>query len=172
MMRRVPVTVTWLEMTGPGQLQASARVPDRVQLVRQHGSHAAEIAAAMYRQVGGPWAWRDRLPWSALEWERVINRPEVELWTAEEAGVRLGYFELERSASVVELKYFGLAPEAMGRGLGGWLLTEAVRRAWALGARRVEVNTCTLDGPRALPNYLARGFKVVREEQQVRELPA
>jgi hypothetical protein len=33
------------------------------------------------------------------------------------------------------------------------------------------VNTCTLDGAAALPNYLSRGFVMVREDHQRRELP-
>jgi GNAT superfamily N-acetyltransferase len=67
----------------------------------------------------------------------------------------------------VEIAYFGLLPQFVGRGLGGQLLTEGVRRAWTLHERvpgcapveRVWVHTCTLDGPHALRNYLARGFQ-------------
>jgi GNAT superfamily N-acetyltransferase len=65
----------------------------------------------------------------------------------------------------VEIMYFGLVSAYMGRGLGGWLLTRAVEEAFALGGERVILNTCTLDAPQALPNYLARGFIIVREEQ-------
>ena len=52
-----------------------------------------------------------------------------------------------------------------GRGLGGALLTEAVERAWAAGAARVWLHTCTFDHPAAIPNYLARGFTVFRTEE-------
>ncbi len=34
------------------------------------------------------------------------------------------------------------------------------------------VNTCTLDHPSALPNYLKRGFAIVRTEVQRRTLPS
>ena len=51
-----------------------------------------------------------------------------------------------------------------GKGLGGLLLTEAIRRAWDFGASRVWVQTCTQDAPTALPNYLARGFRIFKEE--------
>ena len=40
------------------------------------------------------------------------------------------------------------------------LLSAGVQRAWDRGARRVWVHTCTLDGPNALANYCARGFRV------------
>ena len=47
----------------------------------------------------------------------------------------------------IEIAYFGLLPSFIGHGLGGALLTAAVERAWALGARRVWVHTCSLDHP-------------------------
>ena len=34
------------------------------------------------------------------------------------------------------------------------------------------LNTCTLDAPQALPNYLARGFTIVSEEQYLLDVPA
>ena len=67
--------------------------------------------------------------------------------------------------------YFGLAPGFIGRGLGGWLLTCAVRQAFAMGASRMLLNTCTLDAAQALPNYLARGFSIVSEDQYLLDVP-
>jgi GNAT superfamily N-acetyltransferase len=57
-----------------------------------------------------------------------------------------------------------LLPGYIGRGWGKYLLTEAVRAAWGLAPSRVWLHTCTLDHPAALPNYLKRGFRRVREE--------
>jgi GNAT superfamily N-acetyltransferase len=57
-----------------------------------------------------------------------------------------------------------------GRGIGGWLLTSVIRRGWERGAGRVTVNTCDLDGPAALPNYRARGFEIVSERTELRDL--
>jgi hypothetical protein len=36
--------------------------------------------------------------------------------------------------------------------------------AWAGQPTRVWLHTCTLDHPNALPNYVRRGFRPVREE--------
>ena len=57
-----------------------------------------------------------------------------------------------------------MLPEYFERGWGKYLLTEAAREAWRRGPARVWLHTCTLDHPAALPNYLARGFRPVREE--------
>jgi GNAT superfamily N-acetyltransferase len=58
-----------------------------------------------------------------------------------------------------EIRSFGLLQGARGRGVGGHLLVHALRRGFAL-APRVWLHTCTLDDPRALPNYEARGLQV------------
>jgi GNAT superfamily N-acetyltransferase len=77
-----------------------------------------------------------------------------------------GYFELrEHDDASVEIAYFGLLPDFIGRGWGKYLLTRAVQIAWDLGATRVWLHTCTLDHPAALPNYLKRGFRPLRTEE-------
>jgi hypothetical protein len=53
----------------------------------------------------------------------------------------------------------------MGRGLGGAMLTRAVHEAFAMGGQRVWLHTCTLDSPRALPGYKARGFREYRTQR-------
>jgi GNAT superfamily N-acetyltransferase len=80
-------------------------------------------------------------------------------------GTPAGYFEIEkRPEGEVEIKNIGLLPAFIGQGLGGHLLTVAVERAWAWGATRVWLHTCTHDHPHALRNYVARGFRVCKTE--------
>ena len=94
-----------------------------------------------------------------------MGLPNVEMWVAYEREVVAGYFELavdeERS---VEIAYFGLLPQFIGRGIGGYLLTAAVRRAWRMGASRVWLHTSFRDHPHALANYRSRGFRVFKQE--------
>ena len=80
-------------------------------------------------------------------------------------GERAGYFSLRLSQDPVEIDVFGLLPEFQGLGLGGHLLTDALRRGFELGDR-VWLHTCTLDSPWALPNYEARGMRVYRRERR------
>ncbi len=97
------------------------------------------------------------------------------MYVARRAGAFVGWYELRRVAEdrSVEIAYFGLAPEAIGAGLGKHLLSCAVRDAWALGAARVWLHTCTLDHPHALPNYEKRGFAAYKTEAyDVAEAPA
>ena len=170
---RRPVRVTYLEMHSPDELRASAREPGDTLLLRAE-EPSPELGRFLYTAVGGDWYWRDRLIWTWAEWMERLRRPEVETWVLYSKGTPAGYFELEATPDgSVQIVYFGLLSSFVGRGLGGYLLTRAIQRAWALrpGVRRVWVHTCTLDHPSALANYQARGFRVYQEEETVFNLP-
>ena len=156
-----PVVVTALEMLDPTWIRPS-REPAPTPRIVPSAPPDPELSRRCYELVGGPWSWVDRLSWTPEDWCGWVQRPGHELWTLQVEDDLGGYFELSPGpAGVVELAYFGLVPGFEGRGLGGWLLTCALRRAWQLPAtRRVWVHTCELDGPAAKPNYLARGLRV------------
>lgn len=155
------VTVTHLEMTDPAQLRPAAPFPGlALREVRD-----PDVNAALYREVGAAYRWHDRFVWTEREWEAFARSPDTRTLLGELDGETVGYAEFVRlPGDVVELRLFGLRPAFLGRGLGGPLLTLAAEAAWTWGANRVVVNTCTLDHPRALPGYLARGFTVERTE--------
>lgn len=158
---------TSLEMRSPDVLRAAGppRLPARLERV-----DPADFALnrRLYSGVGEEYGWTDRLVWSERQWRDWTAG--VETWVAiagdESDGggaAHAGFFELQvQPRSTVELAIFGLLPRFHGQGLGGWLLTAALERAWRLhpdGTRRVWVHTRRLDGPAALPNYLARGLR-------------
>ena len=114
-----------------------------------------------YEHVGRHHAWTDNLGRTAAEWQAWADG--VETWVATIESDNAGYYELRADDEGVEVAYFGLLPHAQGRGLGGHLLTHALTRAFEL-APRAWLHTCTLDSPRALPNYRARGLRPFRTE--------
>jgi GNAT superfamily N-acetyltransferase len=168
---KISVTRTYLAMTEPQALRPSAQAPSSVALRELDPCTVAE-ARLLYRSVGAAWEWTDRDRWPDDQLRDWLARPEVRSYRLDGPSHELlGYLELVRHPDdSCEIGYFGLVPAAMGRGVGGWFLTEAVRRAWqfALDGRpaiaRVWLHTCTLDAPQALPNYLARGFTVTHVE--------
>ena len=166
------VTITHLELRSPVDLRPKFCPRPDAQLVRVPVP-TPELNRFFYTAVGGDWYWLDRLGWNYTHWMKYLDRPELETWVVSVGGIPVGYFELERQASEdVEIVYFGLLPAFTSGGLGGWALTEAARRAWAMGAKRVWVHTCDLDHPAALGNYLARGFTPFKTETKVEDLPA
>jgi GNAT superfamily N-acetyltransferase len=162
--RILEVKRTYLEMTAPADLRP-ARSADPAARVERVDACPASFYRYLYAEVGRAYRWVDRLTWSDEEIRSHLASPTVSLWLLTVRAAPAGYFELmAASDSSVEIAYFGLLPEFIGRGYGKHLLTEAVERAWSLGARRVWLHTCTLDDAAALPNYVSRGFRPFREE--------
>ena len=115
-----------------------------------------------YVEVGRAWQWTERLAWSDADWLEYTYSPNVHTFVAYYGGAPAGYYELRQEEDDVELAYFGLMPNFVGKKLGGALLSSAIENAFALHAGRVWVHTCSLDHPAALANYQARGFKIYK----------
>jgi GNAT superfamily N-acetyltransferase len=169
-MPRVDVVRTYLELVERRQLRAVALPASDVRVVRL-APDAVEDYRHLYRAIGERWHWVDRLAWSDEVLRAHLASPDIAVWRLEVDDDPAGWFELKRDVGGdVEIAYFGLVPAFIGRGLGGALLTRAVEEAWTFGGRRVWLHTCTLDSPRALPNYRARGFKEFRTERYVADV--
>jgi GNAT superfamily N-acetyltransferase len=160
-----PAVRTYLELRDPGELHP-ARIDDLPVRVERVEECPPSFWRFLYSEVGRRYHWVDRLGWTDQDILNYLHDPSVSLWLLTVAGAPAGYFELRRDPEdAFEVAYFGLLKEFTGRGFGAYLLTEAVERAWALGATRVWLHTSTLDHPAALPNYLKRGFQVFRTEE-------
>lgn len=169
-MPTVTVTRTYLEMTSPAQLQPAGLAQPGVRLERVVNC-PWHFYRYLYVEVGRQYHWRDRLPWTEQQFLEYLAGPST-IWLLSVEGAPAGYFELRRhDDGSIEIAYFGVLPEYQGAGLGKFLLTRAVEEAWVLRPPRVWLHTCTLDHPGALPNYLKRGFRAVREEQYEATLP-
>lgn len=120
----------------------------------------------LYNTVGEDWRWRDRRLMIDEQLAAILSSPDVSVYVLYADGVPAGYVELAKDGTTTEVAYLGLRPEFTGRGLGKYLLSYGISRAWDDGAQRVWVHTCNLDAPSALSNYLKRGFQIyeVREE--------
>ena len=171
-MSTIEVTRTYLEMRDPSELQGALSDDPRVRIEQLLDCSAARFRY-LYVEVGRNYYWIDRLPWTDEDIVAYLSQPEISLWLMTAASVTAGYFELRRCEDgSVEIAYFGLLPEFVGRGLGKHLLTCATEQAWAMGANRVWLHTCTLDDQAAMPNYLKRGFRPFKTETYSVELPA
>lgn len=169
----VEVTRTFLEMRDPRQLKRKELPAGDARFVRCRPCPVAHYRV-LYQRVGEKWHWKDRsaLPDESLA--AILANPDVHVWELRVGDELAGYFELEKKpGAAVEIVYFGLTPEFIGKGYGGAMLTRAVDEAWALGAENVWLHTCTLDSPHALPNYEARGFvRTGKIEKYVVQIPA
>ncbi len=122
----------------------------------------------LYEYVGSPWEWTDKLSQSDSEWADYVENPNLRTWVAYQRGAIAGYFELlSKGDGTTEIMYFGLAEPFIGKGLGGYLLSQAIKNAWSMeSTSRVYVHTCSLDHESALSNYKARGFTLYKTETE------
>lgn len=168
----VSYTVTFLEMKarpefpypslptgGPTVLLAADKPPVRYFL-------------DLYDAVGREYEWTDQHDKPLLDVQAFLHDPAVTLFTLMRNGWSAGFFILDsRESNACELAYFGLTPEAVGLGLGKYLLHTAILMGWdRAGVTKMTVNTNSLDHPRALPLYQKAGFTPVRREEHKRIL--
>ena len=170
-MALIETTVTFLEMKAEPLLHVPLPVVPKLMLMRAE-KPSIGFYRYLYDAVGGNYHWTDRKRLSDADLAAIIGDAKVEVWVTYVAGQPAGYFEVDACAAPaeVELIYFGLTPDFHGRGLGKWLLAEAIRACWASKPQRIIVETCTLDGPAALPLYQKMGFVPYAREDKMVEI--
>ena len=168
----VEVTVTWLEMAARPSFARPPMPPGAPMVLIRAGDPPLSYFRYLYGTVGAQYEWFMRLEETDNETRSFISDPKVSLFTLLRDGWPAGFFVLDgRVDSVADLSYFGLMPEVVGHGLGSWFLKTAIHAGWDLpDTQRMTVNTCTLDHPRALPQYQKHGFQPVRQSTYERVL--
>jgi ribosomal protein S18 acetylase RimI-like enzyme len=123
---------------------------------------------ALYRRVGEPVHWDQRLRMPSTELESLLAGDELRVYVLRSAaGLSIGLCEFDRSGFPdIELKNFGIAPEAQGRGLGRHLLAAALLQEWQAGLQRIWLHTDNWDHPAAMRLYSSLGFRVFEERDE------
>lgn len=168
----VPYTVVFLEMTTPPRGAPPPRPAEPLALMAAPAP-PLHFFLYLYRTVGADYLWTDLLAWEQSDLAAFVQDENVFLTVLHRAGAPAGFYQLDRrTTGVVDLSYFGLMPESIGRGVGPWLLWTALQDAWTprdgAAISKVTVNTCTFDHPKALALYQRFGFAPVRREERMR----
>lgn len=126
----------------------------------------------MYDAVGSTYEWTDQHQKPVAEVQAFLHHPAVTMFTLMRTGWPAGFIILDgRIDGECDLAYFGLVPEAIGLGLGNFLLHTAILMGWEMpNVTKMTLNTNSLDHPRALPLYQKAGFTPVRREEHSRVL--
>lgn len=155
--------ITYLEMTSRPHLNVVR--PHRSGMLLHLDSPTVGFYRYLYEAVGGQWGWRSRSDLDDDALLEVITDPLVEIFALYMGGIPAGFFELDRRrAGEIELAYFGLLPEFIGRGLGKPLLAAAVDTAWDHEPDRVWVRSTSVEHPRGLLTYQWAGFEPYQTE--------
>ncbi len=169
--KKIAVVVTHLEMTlAPEKPLAAAR--DDVVLGRWEKPDA-KAYKALFREVGEDWLWFGRLIMAEDKLITLLSEATRENYRPIRNGKILGTLEVNYAdPENVEVAYFGLVPDAIGGGIGRWLMSQAVEMAWSRPeTKRVWLHTCTADSPQAIHFYRSCGFKPFRRSIEVIDDP-
>ena len=123
-----------------------------------------------YKNIGQNYQWIDRLVWTDKNWIDYISNSKLSTYVLKDKKELVGFFELlfDKDIKETEVAYFGILENYFGKKLGGYLLSEAIKQSFSIGALRMWVHTSSLDHNNALKNYLARGMKIFKTETLIR----
>jgi GNAT superfamily N-acetyltransferase len=155
---KIEVVVTYLEMTERPKRPTVPAPIGKLALMRVDAPSVG-FFRYLYNTVGEPWFWWERRTMDDDTLRDEISDPKVELYVLYVHGEPGGFVQLDRRVDPdIDIAYFGIFPQVVGRGYGPYLLNWAVDQAWSYEPRRLTVNTCTLDHPKALATYQRAGF--------------
>ncbi|HKX65332.1 MAG TPA: GNAT family N-acetyltransferase [Rhizomicrobium sp.] len=169
--RRIPMTVTFLELTAKPSALPPPQPRAKVALLKCD-KPPTHFYRYLYDTIGEGYYWVDRKRLTPEALAEVIHDPRNQLFVLYVEGSPAGMAELDlRKPGTCNIAYFGLMPEAVGKRLGYFFLYHTCVNAWLQPIERLTVNTCTLDHPRALPLYQRLGFTAYNREERFVELP-
>ncbi len=163
--------VTHLEMLAEPRLPPAPRPLGKYALMRAE-KPPVHFYRYLYHEIGSRYVWVN--PQAAVGRSACRHRParRSRVYILYCGGVPAGFSNsISCNPERAELSFLGVMPEHVGKGFGRFLLCEAIALAWARGPKRLIVQTCTLDHPRALPLYQRHGFTpYAQEEAELEEM--
>ena len=168
---KIASIVTSLEMRRKPANIANEPPPSPVQLEKALHPDPAWYRD-LYRRIGEDWLWFSRLQLNDQELSQIIGDPKVDIFSLQSQGRDEGLLELDfRKSGECELSFFGLTKNYIGKGIGRWMMRQAVDLAWQKPIKRFWVHTCTLDAPGTLQFYVKSGFTPIRRQIEIADDP-
>ena len=153
----------YLEIGSIENLKSKEKPSDEV-LLELSDRKNFELNKFLYKQIGKKHQWIDRLVWQDKDWIKYISDENLKTYILKQGEDLVGYFELIFNQNECEIAYLGILEEYIGKKIGSYLLSEAIKKSFETGTKRIWVHTCSLDHKHALDNYLSRGMKVFKSE--------
>ena len=161
--------VTYLEMRTPSPLTAPTPAEFAIRLVNQPD---LDWYRGLYRRIGEPWLWFSRLRMRNDELRALLEDPEIDVFVLSYRGLDHGLLEFDRRRMPdIEIAFFGVTPEMIGKGAGRALLLHCLPLAWERKPQRLWLHTCTSDHPSALGFYRKVGFVPYKRAIEIEDDP-
>lgn len=166
------VTITYLRQAARPAYAPQPKPPGKIAILRAVNP-PVHFYRYLYDLIGRRWNWVSRRTLSDAALSAIIGHENVHLYVLYADGVPAGMAEIDAAgAAAAEIRFFGLAPEFIGRGYSRYFLANAIDLAWSLNPAEVRIETCTLDHPAALALYQKFGFNVFDQKRgSVEKLP-
>ena len=152
----------YLEIDSINKLNTKS-IPSENLTIEEAKKNNFDLNKFFYKQIGKQHQWVDRLIWQDKNWIDYVSKKNLKTFILKQNNDYVGYFELIFDKDICEIAYFGILKEYIGKGYGGFLLSEALKIGFK-NANRIWVHTCSLDHPNAIENYKSRGMKVFKTE--------
>jgi GNAT superfamily N-acetyltransferase len=154
----VDLLVTYMEMLAPPQ--GAPRASPLAGAIVAREALDPDGYLDLYRAVGGPVQWDQRLRMAEAELETLLADDATHIHVLRVDGEAGGLCEFNHvGQAAIELAHFGLVPAFQGKRLGPFLLDRALRGAWSHRPQRLWLHTDTYDHPAAQSVYGRAGFK-------------
>lgn len=154
---KLAAVVTYLEMRTPPPVGTCTTMSDFI--IRQAEKPDLDWYRQLFRQIGRPWLWFSRLRKSDDELRAILHNPGIDIFVLSHNGVDGGLLEFDRRhMPEIEILFFGVMPELIGKGAGRALLEHCLPLEWEHRPQRIWLHTCTWDHPKALAFYIRAGF--------------
>ena len=165
------VTTYYLEMNSKDSFIAKKGYTDKIEI--KEIDNDSYINFIFFAGVGLPFKWYSRLKWDIKKWKNYFKENKVKTFIGFSENKLIGYYELEKqNNNTIEIKFFGLLPNYIGKGLGSMFLSHAIKSSWQLKPQKVWLHTCSIDHQFAYKNYLARGFELTKQVEDIENIPS
>ena len=144
--------VTWFEMREPPP-QAIATDVELAPVTPAE----ADLCRSLFVAIGTPWLWSRAFGPGHGPYADSFDIANTYFARLERRSIGIVAFE-SRDGRDVEITWFGLMPDAMGRKLGQGVMAAALALAWRSAPDRVWLHTCSFDHPAATRFYSGCGF--------------
>lgn len=167
---RIAAVVTYLEMRTP---LTAPSIPTMSEFdIRCVAKPDLDWYRELYRAIGEPWLWFSRLRLSDDELRAILHDPAVDVFTLSHEEKESGLLEFDRRQMPdIEIPFFGVTQQMIGKGAGRALLQHCLPLAWEHKPRRVWLHTCTSDHPGALAFYVKAGFVPYKRAIEISDDP-
>ncbi len=124
----------------------------------------------IYSSVGKKYNWLDRIFMADDILYKKINNAKTHIYPFYIQKNFAGYCELVEIEEFIEILYFGLTEEFIGKGYGNYILGKIIEKAWGFSPAWIQLNTCDLDHSNALPTYINAGFKPYKTVHELKKV--